>query len=70
MDDPTTDTLHTPPGTATPDLPESLERVREQRAALRLRHTQALTALMEERDDLRGVHALADYFDDAVRWSA
>ncbi len=31
---------------------------------------QALTALMDERDDLRGVHALADYFDDAVRWSA
>ena len=49
---------------------DTLERLREQRAQLRLRHTQALTALMEERDDLRGVHALADYFDDAVRWSA
>jgi hypothetical protein len=48
----------------------SLDQIREQRAALRLRHAQALTALMEERADLRGVHALADHFDDAVRWSA
>ena len=48
----------------------SLDQVREQRAALRLRHAQALTALMEERTDLRGVHALADHFDEAVRWSA
>ena len=55
MDDPTTD---------------SLEQARQQRAELRVRHAQALSALMDERDDLRGVHALADYFDDAVRWSA
>lgn len=47
-----------------------LEQLRAQRAALRLRHAQALTSLMEERADLRGVHALADHFDDAVRWSA
>ena len=64
MDDPTA-TLHTPDTT-----PDTLDRLRNQRAELRLRHTQALTALMEERVDLRGVHALADYFDDAVRWSA
>lgn len=50
-------------GTATDQL---LER----RAALRVKHTQALTSLMEERADLKGVHALADYFDEAVRWSA
>jgi hypothetical protein len=52
----------------TPD--RELDRLRGQRAELRLRHAQALTSLMEERADLRGVHALADYFDDAVRWSA
>ncbi|GAB3195780.1 hypothetical protein GCM10027062_03460 [Nocardioides hungaricus] len=46
------------------------DRLRERRAALRVRHTQALTSLMEERADLKGVHALADYFDEAVRWSA
>ena len=50
--------------TTEPDL------LRERRAALRVRHAQALTALMEERDDLQGVHALADHFADAVRWSA
>jgi hypothetical protein len=52
----------------TPD--RDLDQVREQRNKLRLRHAQALTSLMDERTDLRGVHALADYFDDAVRWSA
>lgn len=46
------------------------DQLRERRAQLRLRHAQALTSLMEERSDLRGVHALADYFDEAVRWSA
>jgi hypothetical protein len=49
---------------------QTIDQLREQRATLRLRHAQAITALMDERSDLRGVHALADYFDDAVRWSA
>ena len=43
---------------------------REQRAAFRTRHSHALTTLMEAREDLRGVHALADFVDDSVRWSA
>ncbi len=46
------------------------QRVVEQRDRFRTRHTRALTGLMSERDDLRGVHALADLVDDAVRWSA
>ena len=54
--------------TTPPD--RDLDRLRQQRAELRVRHAQRLTSLMEERADLRGVHALADYFDDAVRWSA
>ncbi|GGO72996.1 hypothetical protein [Nocardioides deserti] len=49
---------------------ERLEQIRAQRAALRLRHSQALARLMEEREDLRGVHALADFVDDSLRWSA
>jgi hypothetical protein len=54
-----------------PTAPDpDLDELREQRARLRIRHAQALTSLMEERTDLRGVHALADHFDDAVRWSA
>ena len=47
-----------------------IDRVAEQRALLRLRHSAALTNLMVEREDLRGVHALADTIDDAIRWSA
>ena len=50
--------------------PSTTDRVAEQRARLRLRHSAALTTLMEERRDLRGVLALADHFDEAVRWTA
>lgn len=52
------------------DRDGDLTRVRDQRTRLQLRHAQRLAGLMETRHDLRGVHALADYFDDAVRWSA
>jgi hypothetical protein len=41
-----------------------------QRELLRVRHSAALTTLMETRSDLRGVNAWADFVDDAVRWSA
>jgi hypothetical protein len=50
----------------TPDL----DRLREKRERLETRHAQGLTRLMGTRSDLRGVHALADLVDDAVRWSA
>lgn len=40
------------------------------RAALRDRHAQSLSRLMDERADLRGVHKLADFVDDAIRWTA
>ncbi|MCL2542511.1 MAG: hypothetical protein FWE71_08650 [Nocardioidaceae bacterium] len=40
------------------------------RVALRHRHAQGLVRLMDERADLRGVHALADFVDDSVRWTA
>lgn len=40
------------------------------RAALRSRHAQGLTKLMEQRSDLRGVNDLADFVDDAIRWTA
>ena len=46
------------------------ERIRALRNELRARHARALTTLMDQREDLRGVHALADFVDDSVRWSA
>lgn len=49
---------------------ETVDPHLERRAALRARHAQGITRLMEQRTDLRGVHALADFVDDAVRWTA
>ncbi len=60
----------TSPVTSLAPAQAAADRAGEQRAALRLRHSQRLTALMESRRDLRGVHALADFVDDSVRWSA
>ncbi len=47
-----------------------LEPIARRRDRTRARHAAALGTLMAEREDLRGVHAFADYLDDAVRWSA
>lgn len=55
---------------ATQTFDDRYDELLEQRSRLRVRHAQALTSLMGERADLRGVHALADHFDDAVRWTA
>ncbi len=52
------------------DQDDDLELRRRQRDILRLRHAHLLSRLMAARDDLRGVHALADFVDDAVRWTA
>ena len=49
---------------------QETDAAREKRAAFKLRHARGLTTLMGEREDLRGVHALADLVDDAVRWTA
>jgi hypothetical protein len=46
------------------------DRLAQQRERLRSRHSAALIDLMGARTDLRGVHALADHFDEAVRWTA
>jgi hypothetical protein len=53
-----------------PDLDTELERIRAQRGALKDRHSQALNRLLAEREDLKGVHALADLVSDSLRWSA
>ncbi len=50
--------------------PTSRSHRETQREQFRLRRVQALTALLETRRELRGVSAVADHLDDAVRWSA
>ena len=52
------------------DMDAQLERIRAQRGALKDKHSHALARLMEEREDLKGVHALADLVSDSLRWSA
>jgi hypothetical protein len=52
------------------DAPGTTTDLTDRAAELRIRHHAALAALMQERDDLRGVHALADQIDEAVRWTA
>jgi len=47
-----------------------LDRIAMQRTSLKSRHANALARLMEEREDLRGVHVFADFVDDSLRWSA
>jgi len=49
---------------------QDLDRIRAMRISLKSRHTQALSSLMGEREDLRGVHALADFVDESLRWTA
>lgn len=49
--------------------PETTDRSAA-RFDLRLRRTGALTTLLGQREDLRGVNAVADLLDDAVRWCA
>ena len=53
-----------------PDFDTRLEQIRAERAALKARHSEALTRLMAQREDLKGVHALADLVNDSLRWSA
>ena len=69
-------TQHHSTGVTTPDVvtemteTDAFDRRRDQRTALKSRHAEHLARLMAERDDLRGVHALADLVDDGIRWTA
>lgn len=58
------------PTSTKPDFDSQLEQIRAQRAGLKNRHTQALSKLLNDREDLKGVHALADLVDESLRWSA
>ena len=46
------------------------ERLRTLRTSIRSRHALALHELMSQREDLHGVHPLADQIADSLRWSA
>ncbi|MEQ6903824.1 hypothetical protein [Nocardioides sp. YIM 152588] len=61
---------HTPASTTALTGLTAAQPTQDRRSELRSRHARGLTTLMAQRSDLRGVHALADFVDDAVRWSA
>jgi len=50
------------------DIPTTGDRtVRDDQEARRARD---IVSLLNRHDELRGVHAMADFIDDAVRWTA
>ena len=51
-------------------IDSELERIRVQRAEQKNRHSRELSKLLTKRQDLQGVHALADLVSDSLRWSA
>ena len=51
-------------------LDPELERIRVQRSELKTRRSRELSTLLTKRQDLKGVHALADLVSDSLRWSA
>ena len=51
-------------------LDPELERIRTQRAQVKSRHSRELAKLLTRRQDLEGVHALADLVSESLRWSA
>lgn len=48
----------------------STDEVATRRAASMARYTAGVTHLLDERQDLHGVHPMADLVYDSVRWSA
>lgn len=74
MADPTsiTASVHAVPDLDVIDAESDLahERLQTLQNSIRSRHALALHELMSEREDLRGVHALADQISESLRWSA
>lgn len=40
------------------------------RESLEARHRREIGSLLDRHEQLRGVYAMADFFDDSVRWTA
>ncbi|UDY23702.1 hypothetical protein [Nocardioides sp. Kera G14] len=57
------------PATRGNDIDVELEQ-EQQRTDPRIRHASAVARLMGQREDLNGVHALADIVAEGLRWTA
>jgi hypothetical protein len=51
------------------DAAETLDAL-TRRERLEPRHAREIVELLGRKEELRGVYAMADFLDDAVRWSA
>lgn len=56
--------------TTSHDIDVTLEARRDKRDEAEARRARDIVALLDDRTDLRGVYAMADLVDDAVRWTA
>ncbi len=63
-------TLGRPGATRHPAPEEAIRRRLATRNRRRQRSSAELSQLFEEREDLRGVSGIADFFVESVRWSA
>ena len=52
------------------DIDHKLEQILAARMRQEALHTKRLVRLLDERADLRGVHALADFVGERVLWCA
>lgn len=52
------------------EIDRKLQAILDARTRQEARHASGLHSLLSDRDDLRGVHALADLVGDRVRWCA
>lgn len=56
--------------TTSHDIDVTLEARRDKRDEAEVRRARGIVELLDDRTDLRGVYAMADLVDDAVRWTA
>ena len=52
------------------DIDATLDRIAARRTGYQLKRSRELRTLLDEREDLRGVHELADLMGERLSWCA
>lgn len=65
-----TDATPTTAAPVTPTAADAREVALTRRERLEPRHAREIVELLGRKEELRGVYAMADFLDDAIRWSA
>ncbi|GGO89260.1 hypothetical protein GCM10011584_18230 [Nocardioides phosphati] len=58
------------PDLTTTEASTTLAEAPTRRQRLEPRHAREIVELLGRKEELRGVYAMADFLDDAVRWTA